>query len=220
MSDNFLREIDEEVRRDKAAELWKKYGNLVIGALVLIVAGVAGWRFYEYRQDQAAQAISSRFETALKASREQRGEEAEKLLGEIAGQGPDGYRTTARFRLAAEASRRDAEEGARQFAALAADAALPAVLRDLARVRAAFLRVDTAPYAELRASIEGLATTNGVFRFTVREILGVSALKAGNMDEAGRWFDQIVVDRDAPRGLRERADLYLALVRAGPVEVK
>ncbi len=90
----------------------------------------------------------------------------------------------------------------------------------MARVRAALLRVDSAPYADIRASIEGLAATNGTFRFTVRELLGVSALKAGNMDEAARWFDQIVIDRDAPRALRERAELYLALVRAGPVEVK
>ncbi len=99
MSDNFLREIDEEVRRDKLAEVWRRYGNLIVGALLLIVAAVAGWRFYEYRQEQQAQAVSARFESALKASREQRGEEAEKALAEMAGQGPDGYRTVARFRL-------------------------------------------------------------------------------------------------------------------------
>jgi hypothetical protein len=220
MSDNFLREIDEEVRRDKFAELWKKYGNLIIGVLALIVAGVAGWRFYEHRQLQAAQAVSGRLETALKASREQRGEDAEKALAEIAGQAPDGYRLVARFRLAAEVSRRDAEEGVKLFNSLAADAGIAPMFRDLARVRAALLKVDSVPYATLRPEIEGLAATNGAFRHSVREILGVSALKAGDVEAAGRWFDQIVVDRDAPQGLRQRADLYLALVRAGPVEVK
>jgi hypothetical protein len=220
MSDNFLREIDEEVRRDKVAEAWKKYGNYIIGLLVIAVAAVGGWRFYEYRQDQAAQAVSARLESALKASREQRGEDAEKTLGEIAAQAPEGYRLVSRFRLAAEASRRDADEGLKQFTALANDAALQPVFRDLARVRAALLQVDNVPYAELRASVEGMAAQTGVFRHTVREILGVSALKAGNVDEAGRWFDQIVIDREAPQGLRQRADLYLALVRGGPVEVK
>ncbi len=41
MADIF-REIDEEVRRDKAAELWKKYGWVVTALAVLVVVGVAG----------------------------------------------------------------------------------------------------------------------------------------------------------------------------------
>jgi hypothetical protein len=220
MSDNFLREIDEEVRRDKAAELWKRYGNVVIGALLVLVVAVASWRFYEYRQQQAAQAVSARLESALKASREQRGEEAEKALADIVGAAPAGYQLVARFRLAAEVARRDAEEGLKLFTTLADDAAIQPVFRDLARIRAALLRVDMVPYAELRGAVEPLAAAGGVFRHTAREVLGVSALKAGNLDEAGRWFDQIVTDREAPQGLRQRADLYLALVRAGPVEIK
>ncbi len=41
MADIF-REIDEEVRRDRAAELWKKYGWLLTGLAVLAVAAMAG----------------------------------------------------------------------------------------------------------------------------------------------------------------------------------
>lgn len=220
MSDNFLREIDEEVRRDKAADLWKKYGNLIIVLLALLVAGVGAWRFWQYRQEQAAQAVSARLETALKASRESRGEEAERTLAELAKEGAGGYALVARFRLAAEVARRDPAVGARAFDALSSDATIEAAFRDLARIRSAILTVDLAPYAEIKASLEPLAAPTGIWRHTARELLGVSALKAANMDDAGRWFDQIVVDREAPQALRQRADLYLALVRAGPVDVK
>lgn len=221
MSDNFMREIDEEVRRDRIADIWKKYSTLIIGLLLLVVAGVGGWRFWEHRQEQAAQAVSSRLEAALKASREQRGDDAEKLLAEIAQQGgTPGYTLVARFRLAAEVARRDALEGAKGFDALAADASVPQLLRDVARLRSAVLKVDTVPYAELRPALEPLAASGQTFRHTAREMLGVSALRARNFDEAGRWFDQVLVDRDAPQGLRQRVDLYLALVRAGEVEVK
>jgi hypothetical protein len=220
MSDNFLREIDEEVRRDKVAELWKKHGNLIILALVLVVLGVGAWRFWQNQQEQAAQVVSARLEEALKASRESRSDDAEKLLGEVAGGSNQGYRLVARFRLAAETARQDADSGAKAFDALAGDAAIETVFRDLARLRAAFLRVDTASYAEIRAVVEPLAVATGIWRHSAREALGLAALKGGNLEEAGRWFDQIVIDRDAPQGLRQRADLYLALVRGGPVEVK
>jgi hypothetical protein len=219
MSDNFLREIDEEVRRDKAADLWKKYGNLVIVLLALLVVAVGGWRFWQYRQEQAAHAVSARLEESLKASRENRGEDAEKTLTDLAKEGSDGYRLVARFRLAAEAARREPADGARAFDALANDATVEQVFRDLARIRSNLLKVDSVPYAEIRAAVEPLAAPAGTWRHTAREILGLSALKGGNVDEAGRWFDQIVVDPQAPQGLRQRADLYLGLVKAGAVEI-
>jgi hypothetical protein len=49
MSDIF-REVDEDVRRDKAAEFWKKYQNYIIAGAALIVLAAAGWRFYENRR--------------------------------------------------------------------------------------------------------------------------------------------------------------------------
>ncbi len=220
MSDNFLREIDEEVRRDKAADLWKEYGNLVIVLLALLVLSVGGWRFWQYRQEQAAQAVSARLESALKASRESRADEAEKTLTELTKEGNDGYRLISKFRLAAEAARREPADGAKAFDALAADQAVEPTFRDLARIRSTMLKVDTASYAEIKAALEPMAVAAGVWRHTARELLGVSALKAQNMDDAGRWFDQIVIDREAPQALRQRADLYLALVRAGTVDVK
>ncbi len=220
MTDNFLREIDEEVRRDKAADLWKKHGNLVIVLLVLLVAGVGAWRFWQFRQEQATQAVSARLESALKASRENRAEDAEKLLADLAKDGGTGYGLVARFRAAAEAAKREASDGIKAFDALAADPAVDPTFRDLAKLRSGTLKVDTSPYAEVKALLEPLASANGTWRHSAREMLGVSALKANNMDDAGRWFDQIVVDRDAPQALRQRADLYLALVRAGPVDIK
>lgn len=220
MSDNFIREIDEEVRRDRLADLWRRYSALIVGVLVLGVVAVGGWRFYEYRQQLAAQAQSAQLETALKASREQRGEDAEKALADIARGGGSSYALVARFRLAGEVGRRDASEGSAAFDALAADAAVPQVLRDLARLRAGALKLDTATYAELRPSLEPAAANGQPFRHAARELLGIAALKARNFDEAGRWFDQILADREAPQGLRQRVDIYLALVRAGEVEVK
>ena len=47
MSDIFS-EVDEEVRREQLRKLWERYGFLLIAACVLLVAGVAGWRGYEW----------------------------------------------------------------------------------------------------------------------------------------------------------------------------
>ena len=219
MADIF-REIDEEVRRDKAAELWRKYGWVVSGLAVLAVLAVAGWQFWLHQENQASQAVGARLEAALKSSRDGDGTQAEAILKELATGAPAGYRQIARFRLAAETAKRDAAAGVAAFDALAADASLEQVYRDLAKLRAGILRVDLSPFPEVKAALEPLATPQGVWRHSAREFLGVAALKANLFDEAGRWFDAAITDPQVPQALRQRVDLYLALVRGGPVTVK
>jgi hypothetical protein len=219
MADIF-REIDEEVRRDQAAAIWKKYGNLFIAIAVLAVLGVAAWQYWQHRENEASQAVGARLEAALKSSRDGNGAEAETLLKDLIGNAPVGYRQVARFRLAAETAKRDPAAGAAAFEALAGDASIEQLYRDLARLRAGMLNVDLKPYAEIKPALEPLATPQGVWRYSAREMLGIAALKANQFDEAGRWFDAIVTDPAAPQVLRQRTDLYLALVRGGPVETK
>lgn len=219
MADIF-REIDEEVRRDKAAALWKKYGTVITVLAVLAILGVAGWQFWQHREQQASQAVGARLEEALKASRDNRGAEAESILVDLAASAPAGYRQIARFRLAAETAKRDPEAGAKAFDGLANDASLDQLYRDLARLRAGMLRVDLVPYSEIRTALEPLATPQGVWRHSAREFLGIAAMKANQYDDAGRWFDAIVTDPASPQVLRQRTDLYLALVRGGPVQTR
>jgi hypothetical protein len=91
--------------------------------------------------------------------------------------------------------------------------------QDLARLRAAWLRLDTADPAQLRPALERLAVPANAWRHSARELLGLSGLKAGDMDYAGRWFDQIAADRETPAALRQRLQIYTALVAGGAVQV-
>jgi hypothetical protein len=219
MADIF-REIDEEVRRDKAAAIWNKYGNVFIAIAVIAVLGVAAWQYWQHRENQASQIVGARFEAALKSSRDGNGAEAETILKELVETAPAGYRQISRFRLAAETAKRDGAAGVAAFEALANDASLEQLYRDLARLRAGTLKVDLSPYAEVRTALEPLATPGGIWRHSAREMLGIAALKANMFEDAGRWFDVIVTDPQAPAVLRQRTDLYLALVRGGPVETR
>ena len=67
MSDIFS-EVDEEVRRERLKQLWDKYSLLIIAVAVLIVAGIGGWRAYEYWVAQKAAAAGAAFENAVTMS--------------------------------------------------------------------------------------------------------------------------------------------------------
>lgn len=218
--DEFIREVDEEYRRDQIANFWRRYNGLIIAAAVLLVAAVGGWRYYEYSRIQRSQTAASRYDDALKLSRDGKSEESEKALAALAGDAPAGYRLLARFRLAAEQGKSSPEAGAKAYDALAGDAAVDGTMQDLARLRAAMLRLDTPDTAGAEQSLERLASPTNPWRHTARELLGLTRWKSGDYDGASRWFDQIAADRDTPQGLRARLEIYSALAAGGPVKTK
>ena len=215
-NDEFIREVDEEYRRDRIAQIWQRYNGVIIGAAALLVASVGGWRYWEHVQETRSQAAAMRYEEALTLSRQEKGDEAAAALEALAKEDATGYGMLARFRLAAELGRESPENGASAYDALANDGSLSPLWKDLARLRAAWLRLDSAEPAQIRSALEPLAAPSNAWRHSARELLGLSGLKAGDMDYAGRWFDQIAADRETPPALRQRLEIYTALVAGGP----
>jgi hypothetical protein len=215
---DFIREVDEEYRRDRIMEIWKRYSGVIVGLIIVVVVGVGGWRYWQYAERQRAEAAAIRYEEALRLARGGKTEEAEQSLESLAKDAPRGYQTLSRFRLAAELGKQNADDGAKAYDALAGDANVEPVMQDLARLRAAMLRLDAADPVAVQPALERLTTPTNVWRHTARELLGVGAMKRGDYDTAGRWFDQIAADRDTPQGLRGRLELYTSLVAGGPVQ--
>lgn len=215
---DFIREVEEEYRRDKAIDFWKKYQNWIIGLAILIVVAAGAWRYTQTQQKAAEEAAGARFEGAIQMAREGKGQEAEQAFLEIARTGPKGYSVLARFRAAAEIAGRNEAEAVTIYDALSVDPGVPPLMQNVARIRAAFILVDTADDAEMKRRIEPLAAPTSAFRHSARELLGLAAIKAGDFEAAGRWFDMIVADPQAPQGLRERAGTMLGLVASGPLK--
>ena len=137
---------------------------------------------------------------------------------ELVKDAPNGYKLLSRFRLAAEAGKSDAAKGIAAFDALAADTSLTDLLRDIARYRAAILASGQADAKALAKRLEPLTAKPGPMTGLAQELIGLSAMQAGDYDQAGRLFDAITIDRSAPQSLRQRVEIYLGLIRGGPVQ--
>ena len=102
-NDEFLRKVEEEYRREQMAQIWKRYNGIIIAVVVLIVAGVGGWRFWQHMQETRAQEAAVRYEEALRLSSEDNGQEAQAAFENVVKEdGSTCYAMLARFRLAAE----------------------------------------------------------------------------------------------------------------------
>ena len=90
---DIFHEVDEEVRREQLKKLWDRYSIYLIALAVLIVAGMAGWRGYEYWVAKKAAAAGAEFEAAITLNEEGKRAEAEAAFAKVAAEAPAGYRT-------------------------------------------------------------------------------------------------------------------------------
>jgi len=214
MADIF-HEIDEDLRRERFSRLWSRFGVYLIALAVLIVVAVAGWRGYEWWRVQQEEASGARFENALRLGDEGRHAEAEAAFTAIEADGTSGYRLLSRFRAATELSGTDPTAAVAEFDAIAADGSINPLMRDVARIRAAMLLVDTAPVSEIETRMTPLDTPEGNFRHSARELIGLSQYRAGDAEAAAATFAKIVADGQVPPGLRQRAELIRSMASGG-----
>lgn len=211
--DSLAREIDEELRREQLLKLWERYGTYLVAAVVLIVAGIGGFRYYQYRQAVAAEKAGTQLAAAARDAANSKKAEARKIFEELTASGPGGYATLARLRLAA--ADRDAgktAEAASAYEAIANARAADPLLADYAQLQAAVLRLDGAGFTEMQNRLNALTADGNAWRFSARELLGLAAHKAGNNDEARRQFQRLLADPNAPPGIAERARIMMAVL--------
>jgi hypothetical protein len=205
-------EVDEDVRRDQLKKLWDQYSIYIIAAALLIIAAVGGWRGYQYLEGKKAAEAGAAFDKAVELSEQNKHTEAEAAFTELAAKAPSGYRMLARLRAAGEVANRDPQAAAKMYDDIAADRSIGAPEQDLAKIRAAGLLLETASYPSMLQRLESATAPRATFRHTARELLALSAWRAGDTSAARQWLDLIANDGETPPSLRSRAEALQALL--------
>lgn len=216
MSDIF-REVEEDIRREQAKALWNRYGVYVIAVAVLVVAVTAGWRGWQWYMARQAAEGGQQYYEAVQLARDGKHAEAEAAFAEIARSGT-GFASLAKLRSAATlADAGNVAKAVAAFDAVANDARIEGRLRDVARVRAAYLLLGEGDLAGVNERVGRLAAEGNPWRHSAREILGLAAYQAGDLSAANARFEELMADTATPQDMRQRAQLMVALIASeGP----
>jgi hypothetical protein len=211
---DIFHEVDEEVRREQLKKLWERYGGYLVAACIMVVIGIGAWRGYEWWQAKQAAQSGAAFEQAAMLAESGKHREAAAAFAKLSADGAGGYRMLARLREAGELASSDPKAAVAAYDAIAAQSQAGQIVRDLAAVRAGYLLVDTAPYSEVLQRLELVTAPDRAFRHSAREILALSAWKAGDMAAARRWTEMMMSDPQTPPGPRSRAEMLSELIAA------
>ncbi|MCE2841311.1 MAG: tetratricopeptide repeat protein [Novosphingobium sp.] len=203
--DVFLREVDDALREDELKSILTRYGKPIGGAILAGLLGLAGYLWWDNSNKQAAGERSEQAIIALDKLEAGNAAAALADLEPLTKEGSDGNKAAAAMtRAAIMVQQGKTEDGAKAFAAIAADTAMPQAYRDLASIREVSIRFDAMPPQQVIDRLKPLAVPGNAWFGSAGELVGMAYLKLGKPDQAGPLFAAIGKNTDVPQTLRSR----------------
>ena len=210
--DLLFREVDEDLRRDKYALLWKKYGTLVLVGPWSSSARPRARRWRDHQQS-VRQKDGDRYAAAAALADSGKTDQAIIAFTALADDATPGYRTLARLREAALLAKKGDVKGAvAVYDALAKDDGTEKAFRDLAVLLATMASLDTGDPAALIERIQPLTGEANPWRYSALELTALLDERAGKKKEARDIYTRLADDAEAPGGIRVRARQMLGVL--------
>lgn len=202
----FYREVDEELRRDELKSYWDRYGVLAIVAGLLFIAAIAGFFWWQSKNDMEAAKRGADLISAYEDIAARNKAAAAPKLDALAKSDAPGYRAAALLTKADVAIEANDVAGAvASFKAVADDKDLAAPYRDLATVRMTALEFDKLPPKAVIDRLKPLAVAGNPWFGSAGEMSALAHLKLNQPRDAARIFAAMAKDQKVPVSIRERA---------------
>jgi hypothetical protein len=205
-NESFYREVDEELRRDRARTLWQRYGKLAVAGVVLFLAAIAGALYWNNQKQVKAGKQGEQLVSAFDDISGGNKAAAAGKLDTLAKADAPGYRAAAlltKADLAIEANNLDS--AAAIFGQVAADQSLDEAYRNVALVRQTHVEFDKLKPQAVVDRLKPLAVAGNPWFGSAGEMVAIAYLKLNKPQDAARIFAAMAKDKQVPDSVRSRA---------------
>lgn len=206
ITETFVREVDENLRRDQMQHFFKAYGSWLIAAVVLLLAASGGFIWWKQHQVRQSQTQVEKLAQIYKDIGSGNTSQSPQQLDELSKTGSKAVRASALFARAALAlQQNDVKLATGTYKTIANDDGLPDPYRHAALIRQTALEYDQLKPEEVITRLQPLAKPGEPWFGTAGEMTALSMIKQGRKQEAGQMFAAIAKDKSVPETIRGRA---------------
>ncbi len=207
----FLDEVDEEVRNEKFKELINKYGGFIMAVLIAGLAFAVGYeKVGEWRMNKAEQR-NIQYVQALAPSTDYENNIAE--LESIVNTESGMYKDIARLQIAnILLDNNQTPKALDVLAKIYQDATVSEKIRDIAAVKLATYKIDSAPFAEINVILSPIAQRNGAWAPMAKELLAMSAIQNKDMAQGKAIYEELLKNGDISDEFKARINDMLASI--------
>ena len=204
MSEEFIREVDEELQEEKYAKIWRKIGPYVISLAIGIVLFTSGVVFWNNYTEVKKQKLGDDFTAAVELIKEEDFDTALIALERITDKASDGYVTIAKMKKASILiQKKQIMEGLEIYEDLE-KTAFDQSFKDMSTILFVLNAIDHKPSDILLDKIERL-TENSSWKYSALELKGFILLNDKKFAESKKTFNTIIEMGNAPTTLASRA---------------
>ena len=204
MSEEFVREVDEDIKEEQRIKLWKKVFPYVVSVSLGIIIFTSGYVFWNNYTESLNQQLGDDFTAAVQLANEEDLDASILALNRIVDEGSDGYVTLAKMKKASLLIQRgELELGLNIYLDLERNA-VDQSFRDIASILYVLNSMDTEDPKALLEKINKLESSQ-IWRSSALEMKAFLKLKQNKVEEARKIFEGILNLPSTPSSLATRA---------------
>ena len=204
MSEEFVREVDEDIKEEQRIKLWKKVFPYVVSVSLGIIIFTSGYVFWNNYTESLNQQLGDDFTAAVQLANEEDLDASILALDRIVDEGSDGYVTLAKMKKASLLIQRgELKLGLNIYLDLERNA-VDQSFRDIASILYVLNSMDTEDPQVLLEKINKLESSQ-IWRSSALEMKAFLKLKQNKVEEARKIFEGILNLPSTPSSLATRA---------------
>ena len=224
--DEFLEDVEKDMRHEKFEKIWKEYGKLISTGLIIALGGSGAWVLWKNHAEKQLNLTSQKFWRAQEKVNSGNLNEGIGVYESIIHDGSKTYASLAHIAkaaLLAEKGGEDAKQAMTLLTELASNKSADPIMRDFAALavirldldRSELKTIDDATKAKLMThlvTLDALSTDKSPWRLEAYDLKGLILFTLKDFTKASEAYVKIAQTKDCPRGLQARAEIMSQLI--------
>lgn len=207
----FFEEVDEEVRNERFKELVNKYGGYILAVLVLALSFAVGYEKIAQWKISKAEQKNVQYVQALAPAVDVESNIA--ALENIVASESGLYRDMAYLQISSLLLENgQTDKGLEVLNNIYNDKDVTDKVRDIAAVKLATYKVDTATYDEVEKLLSPIIQKNGAWGAMAKELLAMSAIQNKDMGKARSIYQELLATTNISDEFKARINDMLASI--------
>ncbi|WP_185829167.1 tetratricopeptide repeat protein [Sphingomonas ginkgonis] len=204
--DSFIREVDENLRRDRTEQFFRRHGGAIGAGVVVFLVAVGAFLWWQnHRREQAAEQSVQLSQVMNDIGAANLRTVPQRLDG-LSGSSSDGIRAAALLTRADVAlQQNDRPAAVAAFRKVMDDGGLPQPYRDVATIRLTQAEFDSMAPDAVISRLQPLAQSGNPWFGSAGELTALALIKANRRNEAARLLTEVGADQTVPATIRDRA---------------
>ncbi len=211
--DILFQEINEEMKRERIKNFWKKYGLLATIILIAAVTFAVSFESIKAWQGKKAATWSDAYAYAFNLQAQGRYDESIKVFKNIENENHGIYKNLAQMQVAnILLEQGKTEEAVKSLEEMANDDNFNPNLHDVAVIKLVSYKLDNAPAEEIESLLNPLIVANGSWVNIAKEMKAMLAIREENLELAKEIYNDILSDEKLPDSMKARVEDMLSVL--------